>query len=85
MTDPRPVIQRVVTATMVSFTLSAVLTLVEVGWNDEAFWRSFLRSWAIAWPLAAFGTNLAAPVARRITDAIMACLPRRRRRRGGEG
>lgn len=77
MANPRAIIQRVVTATIVSFALSSILTLTETGFHDELFWYKFIRSWAIAWPLAAFGTNLVAPVASRITDAIIACLPRR--------
>ncbi|MGF1552012.1 MAG: DUF2798 domain-containing protein [Paracoccaceae bacterium] len=83
MANPRPVIERVITATIVSFILSAILTLVEVGFDDEAFWFSFLRSWAIAWPLAAFGTNLVAPIAQWLAGGIVACLPRRLR--GEEG
>ena len=76
MRDPARLIYPIVMATVMSFVMSGLVTAINTG-IDPGYPLRWMGAWAMSAPIAAVGVMLAAPLARRITGAIVARLPRR--------
>lgn len=63
-------------AGIMSFVMSGIIIAINLG-VTERFLSDWMGAWSVSLPIALVGTSLAAPVAKRITRAIVAVLPRR--------
>ena len=59
---------------MMAFMMTAIITVVNFGGVPDHFVARWLRAFVIAWPLASFAAFVAAPMARRLTAAVVARL-----------
>ncbi|MEO1602218.1 MAG: DUF2798 domain-containing protein [Pseudomonadota bacterium] len=68
----------VVMATIMTFLMSAAVTAINTGLGGDFVWR-WLTAWSMALPIGVVGALFAAPVAQRVTRAVIEHLPRRYR------
>lgn len=68
-------IQPVIMATIMSFLMTAVITLINLGLRPD-FLALWARAFVIAWPLAVAAAFIAIPIAVRLTQRILAALAR---------
>jgi antibiotic biosynthesis monooxygenase (ABM) superfamily enzyme len=68
-------IQPVIMASIMSFIMTAVITLINLGPRPD-FFALWARAFAIAWPLAVIAAFIAIPIAVRLTQRILAALGR---------
>ncbi len=68
--DPARFIFPAIVATLMSFLMSGIITGVNLG-ITAAFPRQWLEAWALALPVALVAILFVAPVARRLTAAIV--------------
>lgn len=62
----------IITSLIMSLLMSAAITLVNLG--ADGFLLNWMRSWAVAFPLATAAAFLAVPIARRWTMRIVGWL-----------
>ncbi|MCA3583589.1 MAG: DUF2798 domain-containing protein [Methylocystis sp.] len=60
-------------AFFMAFLMTAVVTFLNLGPTPEFFWQ-WIKAFAVAWPLASAVAFVAVPVARGITNRIVALL-----------
>ena len=76
MYGPAKHIYPLVTATIMSFIMSGVVTAINLGLGPD-FPAKWMAAWGTAAPLALGAILVAAPVGRWITGLIVSALPRR--------
>jgi hypothetical protein len=74
--DKSRVIFPVLMGGVITLFVTAVVTIVNVGVPADFFAR-WMKSWALAWPAAAFIAFVSMPLVRKATERIVAALDRR--------
>ncbi len=63
-------VQPVVMAGIMAFIMTAFITWLNRGWRPD-FLKLWARAFVIAWPVASMAAFVAAPIAPKITQAIL--------------